>query len=81
MEAQRLARICDFLADVVSELQNVSKLLLEHGNYQSMELIRRCREESLANYRREYERQHGVIEINSDGEDEVDHPIGVQLAN
>ncbi len=55
-------------------------MLVEHGNHQSMEQIRRRREQSLANYRQEYERQHGVIEINSDGEDEVDHPIRAQLA-
>jgi hypothetical protein len=39
----------------------------------TMEQIRR---RSLASYRQRYERQHGVIETNSD---EIDHPIGVQL--
>lgn len=37
-----------------------------------MESIRQRTEQSLVNYRLAYERQHGVIEISSEGDDEID---------
>jgi hypothetical protein len=75
---QQLVRICEALNCIVAELKYMNNMLDERDNYNTMEQIRRRRERSLASYRQQYERQHGVIEINSDGEDEIDHPIGVQ---
>ena len=69
MDSQLLERICSKLEYIVSVLNDISYKLDECN---TMERIIRRRQESLEHYRREYERQHGVIEVSSDCEDEID---------
>ena len=65
MESQLLERICEKLDDIVRILNDIC------CKHDTLDAVRKRREESLEKYRRDYERQHGVIEINSDCEDEI----------
>ena len=69
---RQLERIREMLDIILFELQRVNRILEESGNHSTVDQILLHREQSLANYRQEYERQHGVFESNSDDEDEID---------
>jgi hypothetical protein len=48
------------------------EMQVEDNGRQSIQFLRRRRELKLEENKRAYERQHGVIEISSEGEDEID---------
>ena len=64
-----LCHICELLDCMLAELKCITTRLREEDNYSTMEIIGRRREQSLANYKLAYERQHAV---SGEGEDEID---------
>jgi hypothetical protein len=72
MDDQQFARICELLGDIMSKLIVLIEMKVEDQKCRSIQSLSRRRELKLEEYRRAYERQHGVIEISSEGEDEID---------
>jgi hypothetical protein len=64
-------RICELLGDIMRKLEYIETQVKDNGRH-SIRILRRRRELKLEENRRAYERQHGVIEIRSEGEDEID---------
>lgn len=71
MDQQQFVRICELLGDIMRKLEYIEMQVEDNGR-QSIQFLRRRRELKLEENRRAYERQHGVIEISSEGEDEID---------
>lgn len=71
MDQQQFIRICELLGDIMRKLEYIEMQVEDNGR-QSIQFLRRRRELKLEENRRAYERQHGVIEISSEGEDEID---------
>jgi hypothetical protein len=71
MDQQQFKRICELLGDIMRKLEYIEMQVEDNGR-QSIQFLRRRRELKLEENRRAYERQHGMIEISSEGEDEID---------
>jgi hypothetical protein len=71
MDQQQFIRICELLGDIMRKLEYIEMQVEDNGR-QSIQFLRKRRELKLEENRRAYERQHGVIEISSEGEDEID---------
>ena len=71
MDQQQFMKICELLGDIMRKLEYVE---MQGDDYRrhSIQFLRKRRELKLEDNRRAYERQHGVIEISSDCEDEID---------
>jgi hypothetical protein len=71
MDHQLLMRICELLGDIKHKLEYIEMQIEDYKHHTVASLSRR-RELKLEEIKRVYERQHGVIEFCSEGEDEID---------
>jgi hypothetical protein len=71
MDQQQFMRICELLGDIMRKLEYI-EMHVENNGCHSIQFLRRRRELKLEENRRAYERQHGMIEISGEGEDEID---------
>jgi hypothetical protein len=71
MDQQQFMRIVELLGDIMRKLEYLEIQVEDNGRH-SIEFLRRRRELKLEENRRAYERQHGMTEICTEAEDEID---------
>jgi hypothetical protein len=72
MDQTQYQEICDILKEVVRKLEYIERQVESH-RYRTIQGLNGERQIKLEQYRRAYERQHGVVENNPHyGEDELD---------
>jgi predicted aconitase len=72
MDREQYDGLCEALNEILSKLQWIeTKIEVATERNPTMQQLRRFREQRLDEYRRTYQRQHGVMETNPSGEDVI----------